>query len=66
MLMWTRSIFEIGRLRVDLQFHTGDWWIGVYSDPWNAGVNRVRRWHVCLLPCFPIRVTWRKFSNGNC
>jgi hypothetical protein len=63
--------YEMGRLRIDLQFHPHDWWIGVYhdsvdvvrqSDKRFAPASFERRDHkfwLCLLPLLPIKFTWK-------
>lgn len=55
------------RLRVRAFFEPRDLWVGVFwtvdthalNDEWRVVPQRVLRVYVCILPCFPILVTWR-------
>lgn len=39
------------------EFKLADLWLGVY---WSDGEGSYRHLYVCLVPCFPIHIRWKR------
>ncbi len=60
---WNRPVGSV-ELSVALVASWRSLWLGVSVSRLNDKHDHV--WYVCLLPCLPIRIHWKRCHGGRC
>lgn len=45
-------------MKVNLEFEPRDLWLGVFFAHSEPAIPWTRRVYICLVPCFPIVISW--------